>query len=114
MSKEMIVIIDETKIVSKLGARPLPVEIITFGLASTLHHLHQLGYEGQIRCASDGTPYRTDNNNALYDIKLCPTNNLAQDHIRISSIPGVMETGFFQGKTGPVIIGFKDGSVVVQ
>lgn len=114
MSREMTVIVDETKLVSKLGARPLPVEVIPFGLQATLHHLHQLGYRGTLRLKSDGSPWLTENNNYLFDVKLSPSSHILQDHDRICSIPGVVETGFFQNQAGRVIIGFKDGSVVVQ
>jgi ribose 5-phosphate isomerase A len=114
MSREMTVIIDETKLVSHLGARPLPVEIIPFGLHATLHHLHQLGYRGSLRSKSDNTPWMTENNNYIYDIQLSPSSHISQDHDRICTIPGVVETGFFQNQAGRVIIGFKDGSVVVQ
>ena len=115
MSREMVVIIDETKLVSKLGLRPLPVEMIPFGVKATVHHLCQLGYRGALRLSGDGSLYMTENNNYLYDIQLPhPMDNLAADHLRICSIPGVVETGFFQGKAGRVIIGFKDGSTVIQ
>lgn len=114
MSQEMIVIVDETKLVQKLGARPLPVEIVPFGLFATLHHLHQLGYRGEIRKAQDGSHYMTENSNYIYDIKLSASSVLEQDHQRIISVPGVVETGFFPNQAGRVVIGFKDGSVVVQ
>ncbi len=114
MSREMTVIVDETKLVPKLGTRPLPVEIIPFGLHATLHHLHQLGYRGQLRLKSDSSPFLTENNNFLFDIKLSPSDHINQDHDRICTIPGVVETGFFQNQAGRVIIGFRDGSIVVQ
>jgi ribose 5-phosphate isomerase A len=114
MSREMIVIVDETKLVSKLGRSPLPIEIIPFGLNATLHHLHQLGYRGKLRSKSDGTPWLTENSNFLFDIQLSPSSQLPYDHDRIRSIPGVIETGFFPNQAGRVVIGFKDGSVVIQ
>lgn len=114
MSREMVVIVDETKLVSELGTRPLPVEIIPFGLHATLNHLKQLGYSGKLREQTSGTPYVTENNNYLFDIKLTPSDHIDQDHLRICTVPGVVETGFFQNHSGRVIIGFKDGSVVVQ
>ena len=39
MSKERIFIIDESKLVQKLGQRPLPVEIIHFGHTALIHRL---------------------------------------------------------------------------
>jgi ribose 5-phosphate isomerase A len=114
MSREMAVIVDETKLVSKLGARPLPVEIIPFGLHATLHHLEQLGYLGKLRLNADGTLWMTENNNHIFDVRLSSSSSISQDHERICLIPGVVETGFFPNLAGHVIIGFKDGSVVVQ
>lgn len=114
MSSEMTVIVDETKLVSRLGTCPLPIEILPFGLSATLHHLHQLGYRGTLRHKPDGTPLLTENGNLIFDIKLSTTSPIEQDHLRISAIPGVIETGFFQNQAGRVIIGFKDGSIVVQ
>jgi ribose 5-phosphate isomerase A len=113
MSQEMVVIIDETKLVDKLGSHPLPVEIIPFGSAATIHKLELLGYHGKLRLKSDKTPYITDNHNLIYDIQL---NNPRpeMDHEEITSIPGVVDTGFFFGMAGRVVIGFRDGKVVVQ
>src|SRR5215475_9408067 len=49
-SKKMIVIVDETKLVPRLGKYPLPVEVIEFGHKSTAAHLAtafgELGYPG--------------------------------------------------------------------
>ncbi len=114
MSREMIVVIDETKLVSKLGTKPLPIEVIPFGLSATLYHLQQLGYQGVLRLQSDGLPWITENHNYIYDILLSPSHSIEQDHFRIRATSGVVETGFFQNQAGRVIIGFKDGSVVVQ
>ena len=114
MSREMVVIVDETKLVQKLGCCPLPVEILPFGFFATLHHLDALGYRGEMRKAQDGSFYKTENGNYIFDIKLPQASPVEQHHNRIISIPGVMETGFFPNQAGRVIIGFKDGSVVIQ
>ncbi len=114
MSREMVVIIDESKLVSKLGKRPLPVEIIPFGSTATIHQLELLGYKGVLRL-KEGSPYITDNHNLIYDLHLDPENTHPErDHQQIISIPGVVDTGFFFDLAGPVIIGFRDGKVVVQ
>ncbi len=114
MCREMTIIVDETKLVSKLGSRPLPVEIVPFGFSATLHHLQELGYKGELRRTSNGSFLITENSNYIFDVKLSPSDAIQYDHDRISSIPGVVETGFFPNQAGRVIIGFKDGSVVVQ
>jgi ribose 5-phosphate isomerase A len=113
MSKEVVIIVDESKLVPHLGRAPLPVEIIPFGFLATLHHLHRLGFQGSLRQTSDGTPYLTDNHNLIYDLHF--THALIERvHAQLIEIPGVVETGFFPSLQGRLIIGFHDGRVVVQ
>ncbi len=114
MSKEMVVIVDESKLVPKLGGCKLPVEIVPFGLKATIHKLEKFGYRGTLRLAS-GSPYCTDNGNFLLDLHLDPAKvNPFADHERIISIPGVVDTGFFLNLAGRVVVGFSDGQIVVQ
>ena len=109
MSKEMIVIVDETKLVPKLGKCKLPVEITPFGHPSTIHRLKNLGFSGKIR-EKEGTLYMTENGNYIYDIYLNPEKtHPSEDHQRIIQVPGVVETGFFLNLAGRVIVGFLDG-----
>jgi ribose 5-phosphate isomerase A len=112
MSKERIFIVDESKLVTKLGQRPLPVEIIPFASAATVHQLDRLGYKGILRMKNNA-PYITDNHNFIYDVHL-PDQKPEMIHQQITAIPGVVDTGFFFNLTGKVIIGFLDGKVVVQ
>jgi len=113
MSKERIFIVDESKLVSKLGGRPLPVEIIPFGSAATIHQLERLGYKGTLRMKNNA-PYITDNHNLIYDVQLSENVNPEMAHQQITAVPGVVDTGFFFNLAGKVIIGFLDGKVVVQ
>jgi ribose 5-phosphate isomerase A len=110
MSRELVIIIDETKLVPKLGNKPLPIEIVPFGYLSTIHQLELLGYKGTMRRNTDHSLYTTDNNNLLYDIQPGSSYNQQQ----LLSIPGVIDTGLFLNMTGRVVIGFQDGQVVVQ
>ena len=67
MSKDMIVIIDESKQVDNLET-PLPVEIVPFAYLATQHHLHEFGFFGKMRTTKDNKLYVTDNGNYIYDI----------------------------------------------
>ncbi len=113
MSKEKIFIVDESKLVPKLGQRPLPVEIIPFGSTATIHQLERLGYKGILRMKNNA-PYITDNHNVIYDVHLPESATPEMTHQQITAIPGVVDTGFFFNLTSKVIIGFLDGKVVVQ
>lgn len=115
MSKEMIVVIDESKRVEKLGHFPLPVEIVPFAHVATVKHLKSKNFNGKMRRNEKNEFFVTDNGNYIYDIYF--ENGI--DHPldverKIKKIPGVVETGFFLEIAGRVIVGFNDGLVEVR
>jgi ribose 5-phosphate isomerase A len=111
MSREMVVIVDETKLVPHLGKHPLPVEITPFCYKATERHLSTLGYHGTWRRSQQGL-YVTDNGNYILDIHFPhPLHDPQKDHAAIAAIPGVVETGFFFHLAGRVIVGFFDGRI---
>lgn len=111
-SKDMIVIVDETKVVKQLGKQKLPVEILPFGVQSTISKMNHLGFMGKLRQKEDGSLYKTDNGNFIYDI-FYPTliTNPEEDHLSLIAIPGVIETGFFFNLAKKLIIGYTDGHI---
>lgn len=114
MSKEMIVLVDRNKLVSNLGSFPLPVEIVAFGLASTVAKIEHLGFSGKLRLSQDGKLYVTDEGHHIYDIDLGMKSSEPEEiEAELILIPGVMETGFFLGYAGRVIVGNLDGTVDV-
>lgn len=111
ISKELIITVDETKIVKNLGHFPLPIEIIPFANAATANRLQKMGYQVQWR-NKDGKRYVTDNGNYILDIRLSdPCLEPEKEHERIRSVCGVVETGFFFNLAGRVLIGQSDGQV---
>lgn len=115
MSKEVIVIIDEHKLVKHLGKFPLPVEIVPFAPAAIIHKILQKGFQGQLRRSADGQIYHTDNGNLIFDITLkVPLEAPESLNILLKSIPGVVETGIFCNLAGRVIIGYDDGRVEIK
>ena len=113
MSREMIVIADPTKQVDALGKFPLPIEISPFAYKATLKHIQDAGYTGNIRLNTDNHRFITDNENFIFDINLqAPCQSPEEIERQLSSIPGVIDTGFFLGIAGRVIIGHKDGSTI--
>lgn len=113
-SEEMVVIADESKLVKNLGAFGLPVEVVKFGFRATVLKLQQMGYTGKMRTNSLGTLYETDNNNYIFDVHFeSISTDPESDHKRISSIVGVVETGFFFQIAGRIILGMKDGHVEI-
>lgn len=114
MSKEMVVVVDSSKCVEALGAFPLAVEVTPFCHQATQAHLSLLGYQGSMRQKNNAL-YVTDNGNYIFDIRLpYPCRAPAEDHNKIRSVPGVVETGLFIGLAGRVIIGYPDGRVEIK
>ena len=109
-SKEMVVIVDETKISKQLGRHKLPVEIIPFGTSATINQIESFGFKGTTRLFENGKTYITDNNNQIFDIEFeTPIQNPEKTHLDLINIPGVVETGFFFNLASKVIIAYKDG-----
>jgi ribose 5-phosphate isomerase len=62
-SDRMIVVVDETKLVDRLGGNtPLPVEIVSFGWQTVLDRLAAIGCAPRLRLAGD-EPFTTDGGN---------------------------------------------------
>lgn len=114
MSRETLIIVDESKLVRELGKHPLPVEIIPFAYLATLHKIETLGYTATLRTSS-GSPYITDNGNYIADLSFSTTRSHPEkDHELLSQIPGVVDTGFFFGLATRVLVGFFDGQLIMR
>lgn len=114
-SRELIVIVDETKLVPALGTCKLPVEILFYGSPSTRKKLEQAGYFGKWRMSKEGQLFMTENGNLLLDIQFpSPPLFPEMDHEKIIQIPGVVDTGFFFHLAGRVIVGFSNGNVEIR
>jgi len=112
ISRETIIIVDETKIVEQLGKHPLPIEILSFATGAIIDKIRKLGYQGTMREHNKDGTFITDNGNHIYDIHFEGLReDPEKDHEKLSRIPGVLETGFFFNLAGRVLIGREDGSV---
>lgn len=114
-SYEMVVIIDETKLVNHLGDHPLPVEIAPFVYRSTLQRLEAYGYQGVLRLNREKNPFFTDNGNYIFDIQYPnPILDPQKEQELLKSITGVLETGLFFNLAKRVVIGYEDGFVKIR
>lgn len=115
MSREVVIIVDETKLVNQLGKHPLAVEVIPFAPAATEHKLQHIGYTGKWRSRADGSLFITDNGNYIFDIHFDQLRkDPRKDHEMIIGVPGVVGTGFFFDLASKVIIGFLDGQILTR
>ncbi|WP_342590957.1 ribose-5-phosphate isomerase RpiA [Cohnella lubricantis] len=111
-SDKFVVIVDESKVVSSLGAFPLPVEIVPFGSRLTLNALAALGGQPTVR-EKDGQRFVSDNGNWIADCRFGRIANPAQLSAELNRIPGVVDNGLFTGMTTAVVVGKLDGSTSV-
>ena len=117
-SKFMISICDASKQVETLGAFPLPVEVSKFGVNATAWKIERalihLGYKDtkmRIRANAQGKPFVTESGNPIIDLKLEKITNVEQLDGILNNTPGVIETGFFIGICGVIIMGTDKGVV---
>lgn len=110
----MIVIVDETKLVERLGAAtPLPVEIVSFGWRYTIDRLAALGLHPTLRLV-DGQPFLSDGGNHIADCRTGDIADAAGLEAELSALVGVVETGLFLGLASTVIVGRATGIEVMQ
>jgi len=117
-SRRMAVIADATKLVSCLGAFPLPVEVVPFGLAATRRHIERaiadLGLAGPIRLRGGTTPFVTDEGHYIIDCSLGSIADPERLAEALSRIPGVVEHGLFIGYAGAAIIARVESTEVLS
>lgn len=112
-STRMIVIADASKKVEALGAFPLPVEVVPFGLASTRNAIARalsgLGYEAPIWLRGGDTPFVTDGGHHILDIDMRQITDPAELSRALLDIPGVVEHGLFIGIADAAYLAGKTG-----
>jgi ribose 5-phosphate isomerase A len=109
-SRQMLVIADESKMVPRLGRFPLPVEVAEFGHKSSGARLAvamaAAGYANipMTLRQRDGTVFKTDGGNVIYDCAFGVIHNASRLAAAISAVPGVVEHGLFIGLATTLLI----------
>jgi len=107
MAKEFVVIVDESKLVSRLGSTfPVPIEVLPSARAYVERAIRDLGGEPGLRMAvrKDG-PVVSDDGNLIYDVRFAVDQDLRAADQAMHTIPGVVETGLFFDMTAKVLVG---------
>jgi ribose 5-phosphate isomerase A len=109
-SKRFIVVVDESKLVKKLGAFPLPVEVIPFAWHLTGKHLENLGCKPVLRIKEE-KPFVTDNSNYILDCHFGIIETPGPLNQALRNIPGVVENGLVVGIAERIVVGYRNGQV---
>lgn len=107
MAKEFIVVVDESKLVERLGSTfAVPIEVLSLARSYVDRRLRDLGGQPALRMAArkDG-PVITDNGQLLYDTRFPSSADLRAIDRILHTIPGVIETGLFFDTAHKVLVG---------
>jgi ribose 5-phosphate isomerase A len=105
-SSRMVVIVDESKIVSQLGTRAkVPVEVAQFGWQATARILAKMNANPSLRMRSnpDG-PFVTDGGNYILDCAFGPIKSAAGLQRELDGVVGVVEHGLFIGMASEALV----------
>lgn len=106
----LLVIVDESKVVTRLGRGPLPVEIVPFAADVHVRWLNTLGCRAELWRETDGSPVTTDNGNLLvrcwFPDGIADPHNLAR---ALADRPGIVEHGLFLDMATDVIVAGSEG-----
>jgi ribose 5-phosphate isomerase A len=113
-AKRFVCVVDESKIVKKLGKFPLPVEIIKMARPLVEPRLAELGLNPTLRMKKDGAgagvaPVLTDENNWILDCHCGVIENPEETAAEIRSIIGVVEHGLFLGMAEMALVAGEGG-----
>jgi len=112
-AKELIIIVDETKIVERLGVGPLPVEVGTENHDLVAREIEKQGCQAKLRTEESGDVFVTDNKNYIYHCHFPEgIKNPEEMDARLLNIDGVKDTGLFVNMATKVIIG-KEKSIEI-
>jgi len=103
-----VVIVDESKLVERLGAGPLPVEVTPFALDVLTRRFESMGLAPALRM-HEGAPRVTDEGNRILDVRVPASRDIADVVDDIRSHAGVIETGFFPREASEVIVAAASG-----
>jgi ribose 5-phosphate isomerase A len=98
-SRRFVCIVDEQKVVERLGRFPLPVEVIPMARSLVARELARLGGDPVLR---DG--FITDNGNQILDVRGLDIPDPAGLETAINQITGVVTVGLFARRPADVLL----------
>jgi ribose 5-phosphate isomerase A len=109
-AERFVVLADESKVVSKLGKFPLPVEVVRMALPLVRRRLNDLGLNPVLRSTRDGKgPWITDEGNVILDCHCGVIEKPEEVASTIRDIVGVVEHGLFLGMATLALVASENG-----
>lgn len=114
-SARLIIIVDETKLVERLGIHfAVPAEIVPFGWQATAKRLAHLGANPSLRQRAGSEPFLTDGGHYILDCVFGEIPSPADLARQLDGVVGLVEHGLFIGMTSQVIVGGSHGVSTLQ
>ena len=115
-SDRFIVIVDESKVVPRLGTRsPLPVEVTRFGSSRHKAFVAGLGAEVALRLEADGARFVTSNGNYILDARFPEgIDDPAALDGALRARAGIVENGLFLGMTSRAVVAAPGGVRTIE
>jgi len=107
-ASRFLVVVDETKMVTRLGAAPVPVEVVPFGWQATSRRMEALGAKPLRR------DFVTDNGNYVLDCAFGFIESPATLAHELDHVAGVVEHGLFIGMATEVHVGSPSGVQILS
>ncbi len=106
VAEKFVCIVDDSKMVDRLGAYPLPVEVIPLARSYVARKIRALG----------GTPdwrkdFITDNGNVILDVKNLDILDPPELETELNQITGVVTNGLFARRPADILLIGGDGGV---
>jgi ribose 5-phosphate isomerase A len=109
LSKQFVCIADESKLVTSLGAFPLPVEVIPMAAQRIAALFAAKGGQAELRM-KDGAPLITDNGQHILDVKDLQIKDPLAFESEVNQWPGVVTVGVFAHQKAQVcLLGTESG-----
>ncbi|GGI65103.1 ribose-5-phosphate isomerase RpiA [Enterococcus alcedinis] len=113
-SKEVIWIVDDSKMVEKLGKFPLPVEVVPYGQEQLFRLFQEKGYNPTFRMETEDQLRKTDSGHSIIDLNLDVIEDPIALALELDQTVGVVEHGLFNNMVNTVIIGEAHGPKVIE
>lgn len=113
-AKQVVIIADESKRVKKLGAFPLPIEVVNVGVKATgwklerAFRMFDMKPKFTLRRSGDAV-FRTDSGNVIVDVACGAIDDPDRLEMVLNNIPGVVNNGLFCGIATTILVATAKG-----
>ena len=107
-AKKFVCIVDDSKIVDRLGKFPLPIEVLPMAQSYIAREIIKMKGQPILR-----ENFITDNGNHILDIHNLDITNPIETETEINQIPGVMTVGIFARRPADILLIAEENTIKI-